>query len=513
VLHFIFEPAQLALEELILYVCLMSAFRPRLIGVKAARGVAWLMVETVLGRGVSLISQLVLAKLLMPEDFGILGLAMTISSVFGLLLNCGVDQVLQQRPNKKRRYWATQTFWISLLVATLTAVVMALYAPFGAKLYGNEKIAGLVWVLALGFPFQALVTVPQVNLQAQLKFKFLASYNTAEAFMAQALTVLLAWLGLGALSFVIPISVLAAVRSLVFWRLAPIPLLPWRKAKGWVKMGVRSATILGGEISLTLIEQGDYITLGLLAPLNVVGAYFFAFKLAVQPMSLLARNFRNVLFPVLVALDGEPQRQRDVAFRASSFLGLLTTPLCLAMAAIAEPLLTVLFGDRWSASIPYVQILSLGLALDALAWPAGWLLGVRGLFFRTTVYLAISAVFFFILVGTGGLLGSARGVAIAVAIYYVIHSTTFTSLVFMQEGIGARQIILSFAVPYLLSILSLGPAHLLSRAPVLQGHYVAQMAVTLSLGGLIYVGSLRLFLPDFYQDTMSRLRGMLQRKL
>ena len=94
------------------------------------------------------------------------------------------------------------------------------------------------------------------------------------------------------MSFVIPTLALTVVRAGVFWWLAPQSLLPFHKAKGWLKNMPKKARLYSvGRASVNLISQGDYITLGLLAPAEVVGAYFFAFKLAVQPMTLLASNF------------------------------------------------------------------------------------------------------------------------------------------------------------------------------------------------------------------------------
>ena len=466
------------------------------------------MAQAIVGRGIMLISQLVLAKLLMPEDFGILGLATTVFTLFNLFITFGTDQVLQQRANHMR-FWVTQVFWLSLSLSILAGLIMAGCAPFAARLYHNDKIIPLIWVLALSFPFQALVTVPQVHIQAQLRFKFLATYNTAESIALQLLTIALAWQGWEAMSFVIPTLALTVVRAGVFWWLAPQSLLPFHKAKGWLKICLKSASVFVGRASVNLISQGDYITLGLLAPAEVVGAYFFAFKLAVQPMTLLASNFTNVLMPTLVAMGKDTKKQRDATFKTAFFLGLLTTPLCLGLAVIAKPFLTVLFAERWNAAVPYIQILSLGLPLDALSWPAGALLIVRGDYFLKAVYLIISAVFFYVLVGIGGIIGSATGVAIAVAIYYVVHPLTFTSIVFTREGISLRKILSIFVIPYLLTFASLCPAYFLAKTAFLSTHLIFQMAVTLGTGGLIYCILTYYFQPAFFKEMLSRGRALI----
>src|SRR5580704_8919481 len=114
---------------------------------EAASGFVWLFMQTMSGRVSILVSQLVLAKILFPEDFGVLGLASTITSIFGVFTDVGIDQILQQR-RSGMRLWATQAFWISLSLGMVMALAMSIYAPFGAKLYHNDNVAVLVWVAA-----------------------------------------------------------------------------------------------------------------------------------------------------------------------------------------------------------------------------------------------------------------------------------------------------------------------------------------------------------------------------
>ena len=100
----------------------------------------------------------------------------------------------------------------------------------------------------------------------------------------------------------------------------------------------------------------------------MVGAYFFAFRLAIQPVQLLAGNLSNVLFPILAQLRGDPARQGEAALKASRVLSYVVMPYCFLQAAVAKPLLTLVFADKWLAAIPLMQILSIGLAFDAVSW-------------------------------------------------------------------------------------------------------------------------------------------------
>jgi O-antigen/teichoic acid export membrane protein len=247
------------------------------IGMAATSGLVWTIIQTICGRASGLIGQLILAKLLVPEDFGILGLAFTIITFVSILTNVGIDQVLMQR-QPRMHLWATQAFWISLILATGAAIIMAIVAPIGAALYHNEKITYLVWVMAFSLPISSLVIVPSVKLRSLMSFKFLSSYYSINSIISQIMIIVFALSGFGALSFVLQFPLMAAVRAIVFWRVAPIPLRPLHLSKGWSQMLKRGSGVFGAVLLTTSIGQGDYMTLGLLASAQVVGIYFFAFE-------------------------------------------------------------------------------------------------------------------------------------------------------------------------------------------------------------------------------------------
>lgn len=482
------------------------------VGKAAASGVVWLMLQSLMGRGVALISQLVLAKLLVPEDFGVLGLAYTVTTIFNVLVNVGIDQVVQQR-HKKMRFWATQAFWISLGLATVATFAMCLSAPVGAAFYHNDKIVPLIWLIASSVPLLTLATLPQAQMQAQMKFRFLATYGTFDLVCTQLFIILLAWLGFGALSFAIPIPVMAAIKAAVFWKTAPVPLRALKVSKGWWAIIRRGATVLGSRISATLTNQGDYIILGLLATSHVVGVYYFAFRLSVQPMMMLATNFTNVLFPALTSMKGDVQRQRDAAFKTAKFLGVVTVPICLLQAAVAEPGLVFLFGERWRESIILIQILSIGIPFEVFSWPSFSLLSARGKFSLSFKYRAVSAAAFFALVAVAGSLWSVIGVATAVTFFYAVRPLVICFLMYHREGIRIRTILTAYFLPFFLGAISIGVPYMTTKMPFLDGQYLAQIGVVGVLGSGLYVLSLRLLMPEAYQEVRSRVQGLIYKKI
>ena len=431
-------------------------------------------------------SQLVLAWLLVPADFGLIGLAYTVTTLVNTVINFGLDDVLMQR-QKTLHLWSSTAVWLSFGLGLLGMAVLFVAAPISEHIYHVPRLGGLIALLALGLPIGALGTVPVVMLRASLNFRFLAAWGTFELMATQALAIFLAWCGLGAYAFAIPAPLLALVRVIVFWRVAPARVtrrVRLRRARYLLGNGT---LVLGNRIITDLVGQGDYIMLGIMATQAIVGVYYFAFRLAAQPVRMLAGNFQNVIFPALVQLNGDPQRQGRAAIDASLMLAYMVMPLCFLQAAIADPLVHVVFDRKWVGAVPLIQALSIGLPFDAVGWIAGALLHARGAFRRSFIFSAVSAPFFFTFAALGAWLGAAEGVAIGVALFYVTLTTIYSWRIFISYGIPIRTVARVYLAPTPIAAASMGGAYLLSLAPVLTGQPIVQLAVIGAVGPSAYI--------------------------
>ncbi len=472
------------------------------LGRSTASGFLWLMLQSLSGRLTSFFSQLVLAKLLMPEAFGQIGLAMTVSTLVNACISFGVDDILLQRL-RNIRLWVAPAFWASFGLAVAGMLAMLAAAPLAAYVYGSPALLGLIVVQSIALPLGALSTVPATKLRAEMNFRYLALYNGLETVGVQLASVILAALDFGAYSFVLPIPVAALVKIIVLWRKAPARLrVPIKPVQFRYILG-NGSIVFASRIVIEAVNQGDYMVLGLLATESVVGVYYFAFRLAAQPIRMLAGNFGAVLFPALTQLRGDPARQEQAALQAARILAYTVTPVCFVQAAFASPVLHLMFGERWAGSIPLVQVLSLGLPGDAIAWIAGALLVARKEFWRDFVYLASFAVPFFAFVAMGAYLGSALGVAVAVALYYALVKPANSWLVF-RHSMRAADFLHIYIWPSILAGIAIGAAYACSKLPGLDGALLAQVAVIAVLSPLAYLVLLRLLVPDVLREILNR---------
>lgn len=472
------------------------------LGRSALIGTSWLLVQNIGSRVISFGSQIILARLLAPSDFGNIGLALTITTLASVIANFGVDDVLLQR-QKALRYWASSGFVASLVLGLLSFAAVALAAPLFAAMYHSRILLSLLPLMALAMPLTALSTVPMAKLRADLNFRLIATYTTAELAGTQLLTIGLAVWGFGVYSFAIPMPVMALVRAIAFWLFAK-PRLGRIRLKQLRMMSSNSAAVFGTKILTAAVSQGDYFVLGLFAAKPVVGAYFFAFRLAIQPVQLLAGNLSNVLFPILSHLKNDPERQKSAALKASRVLAFVVMPYCFLQAAVARPLLTLVFGAKWLAAIPLVEILSVGLAFDAVSWVAGALLQARGEFRRSFVYSCIFFPLFFIMVTIGALYFSGIGVAFAVSGFYIAFAPVYSYSVFRRVGASLKEIATIYLSPVIFAAASAAVA-IVSQQWIPGGDLVKALVIGI-VGCAIYLGLVHLFAPSVLQQLMERLR-------
>lgn len=464
----------------------------------------WLVAQGVSGRMIGFLAQIVLARLLVPTDYAIVALAATVTTIVGIFQNFGIEAVLLQR-QRRMRFWRLPALVAGLTLGVACMIVVIALAPAAAWLYDSPTVAPMLVIMATGMPLMALSVVPSAELRAQLRFGLLARYTTAELVLAQIATIALAAAGFGAFSFVMPGPATMIVRAIFLWSVVRPPLRRMR-LRQLAMIGRRGSAVFGSKLIAALIGQGDYFVLGLVAAKADVGAYFFAYRLAFHPVSILAGNFQSVLYPALSRLRDSPLRQRDAAAEAAEILSFVIMPLSFLIAALAPPLFPLAFGHHWDRAIPLVQILSIALAFDAIAWIAGALLDARGEFTRGLRLAAGLAPVFFLCVTVGALGYSATGAALGVLAYYLINGPTYYYATFRRLGLPRRRILRICFLAAGLSAVAIGIPWTL--AGWLDLHPIAAIALIGAGGGGLYLAAVATVARPVYRAMRARMSAM-----
>ncbi len=475
-------------------------------------GVMWVAAQAVVTRVVMLVQQLVLAWLLAKSDFGLIGLAYTVTTLVSLMANPGVDAVLVQRL-RRYRHWATPAFWLGMTTGVLGAFVMLALAPVAAWAYDQPRLIGLIAVLATALPIQALQIVPKAQLRMQMRFRSVVLLGLLGSALTAALTIAAALGGLGAYSFVVPVPITAAIVSAVTWRLAHPPIRRHLEFSRWKYLFGNSATVGATQLLHAFINQADYIALGVAGLSDAtIGAYVFAFNIAIQPLRLISGNVPVVLFPGLSHLSLEPEKQVRAMLRAMRLLTLVTVPVCLLQIVLAEPIFRLVFPPRWLDAVLPCQILTIGLMVNAAAWPATSLLLAQGRF-REQLWITAGGtlVLVAILGGVTWVYASIVSVAIGVALFHSLYSPLlhwFATRHHAPRGSFVRET----GPPLLAGLVAAVPCIILHKyLPATVGGNLAAIAAGGLLFTAIYLLLIYLLVPASIHDLLQQLAPLWQR--
>ncbi len=222
-----------------------------------------------------------------------------------------------------------------------------------------------------------------------------------------------------------------------------------------------SSHLLFAEFGRKIIDQSDYITLGLFRTVEVLGVYSVGFRFSVQMLRLLMVNMTSILFPAFTKLNDQPQQQYQGFFKAQRILSMVGVSSCLLQAAIAAPMAHLLFPQLWQDAIPVMQVLSLGMSTRMIAGASYALLKSQGRFKTISVNFWCCAIIqvvalLILLLSGGGIIG----VAAIVSIVASVTGPIMFYLAIRPYGGGWAQVADVLTRPLVSGIFSVGSAWL-----------------------------------------------------
>ena len=284
-----------------------QSFPPASLAEKTSGAFLWMVSQAIGSKLITALAQIVLAWKLDRKDFGLVGLAYTVSGFAGILQRSGLEDILIQRQKNIRR-WATSAFWLALLSGCLAALAMLVAAPIAARFFKAPQLVTLICIIAISSPITALSIIPSAMLQIGFRFRAFSKINFVTSTLTSALSILFAWLGFGVYSFVLPQPISALVARSRYGRWPSPGISPHLQVRRWRYLMGDSAFLLGTAVCNAVMGNGDYLVLGILQPKEVVGSYFFAFNLSTQTIATLTTNLAAAVFPALSSLKEESGR-------------------------------------------------------------------------------------------------------------------------------------------------------------------------------------------------------------
>jgi O-antigen/teichoic acid export membrane protein len=483
---------------------------PHDLGHRAGRGFVWQVGFTIGAKVFSTIGQIALAWFLVPNDFGLVAMTWTVLALAGLVQNIGVQDVLVQRHAHLRR-WANPGFWMALSASILAMVMANAAIPLALRLYDEPKLAGMIAVLSLSLPLRALLVLPRARLSSSLRFRTDATIMGAAAIATMFVSIVLAAAGCGAYSMIVSVPLVLAVQVIVVWFVAPVHIKGRPQLRRWRFLLGDTGYSWGVMALIAVILQAGYIVLSLFGSTDALGLYFIAFNLSTQVFTLLIGNLMVVLLPSLSLLGRDPQRQTRAFLEATRLVMAVGLPACLLLAAVADPMVSVLYRDEYAGLAPLLAALAIGMSLYLPAGPSLSMMKAQGRFRTVFLTFAVNAALLITLLVWAAISSSeqdaATWVAIITAAVYGLFGPVFLAVALWGRAPLTGSLGRVYAAPLLASVVSIGAGLLVAMAiPERPWSDVARLCaipvVTAPLYGLL----LRSLDGALWSSLLARLR-------
>jgi len=479
--------------------------RSESLGKATGSGFSWLSLSLASGRVFSFVSLLVLGHLLLDEDFGVFAIATSVAAFLQCFRDGGVQRVLVQNGKDNYARLCGPAFWIGFWFSATAGCLLAAVAPLVANYYDAPKVSHLLWVIAIALPLSMPATMLFAKLQIELRFKTLAKISVTSMFLRHCSAILFAYLGYGAISFVLPLILVALFEAAAgFAATRATPWLGGQQLRVWPELLGKSTWELANASVRGFANNGDYLVLGKLVSKGLLGHYSFGYQLTVQMLTMLAMGFNQVLFPILSRLAGEPLRFAQALLRSTRAFLLVSTGLNLAVAAGIAPLEELVWQGKWAAAVPLMQVFALLAPLrgasaiihSAIAAKANFRLSTLITLLQGAV-LMLSAGLSYYFFGP-----SLTKLALGVSVAQILLNNTITILVFHSVGLKLSDWSASVIPSYFVGCLAVGASLALDQSLAPTVTPALRLLATVTCFGVLYGLLGRLFLRDQLQDML-----------
>jgi lipopolysaccharide exporter len=471
------------------------------IGARTLRGVAWAYSSYFGGRAVVLVATAILARLLTPEDFGVVGFALVFLALLDTLKDLGISQALVAGPREKLYERADTVFVTNVLLGVALSVFVAAMSPLVAAFFDESQLRLIVPILGLNAAIRSLGWTHYAIAQKELNFRARTIAEYCEVFARGSVGVGLAIAGAGVWSLVFgylagTTAMVIALWILISWR----PRLRWRREQlpGLLRFG---GAITGVDITSAVSNNIDYLLVGKVLGPTALGIYTLAFRLPELIVLNVATVTSVVLFPAFANVPRESLSHAFlVAFRYTIMVCL---PIAAGIAVLADPLVLALFGSKWHAAIEPMRVLAAYAFAATVAIPAGTVYKAVG---RADVVLKLA-------IPWAALFVVARAIFVDQGITAVAACHAAVSGLFAAISIFLATRLLSVEVSGLARavaaplVATLGLAAVAGAAALLIDSPWPALLVGSVLGGAVYVGLLWLLMPEALRDVRDKLRS------
>ena len=327
---------------------------------KTVKGVIWSAVDRFSAQGIQFVFSILIARLLMPEDYGViamLGIFMAVSQTF---IDSGFGTALIRKIDRTETDFST-VFYFNIVVATLLYLVLFFSAPAIAHFYNTPLLESVTKVVALNLIISSLSGIHNAKLSIAIDFKSRAKISIITTLLTGAVGLWMAYAGYGVWALVVQNLFSSVLRTVMLWI-----IVKWRpqlifSLKSFKELFSFGSKLLASGLLDTLYNNIYTLVIGKVFSPSTLGVYSKAKTLAEFPSSNITGVLQRVTFPVLSTIQNDELKLADAYKRFLKLSAFVVFPLMVGLAAVADPFIRLALTNKWEGAIILLQIICFAL--------------------------------------------------------------------------------------------------------------------------------------------------------
>lgn len=332
---------------------------------KTVKGFFWSSLESLFSQGQGIIFGIFLARILSPQEFGLIGMIIIFISIAQVFVDSGLSQSLIRKQDCTTLDYST-IFWVNLIIGIVSYLIIWIAAPYIASFYGKPELVSLTRVTSLAILIGAVTIIQQTKLTKEIDFKTLTASSTIGTFVSGVASLLLAWYGFGVWSLVWRTIINQVVRSAILWN----------HNRWWPKIYLSkiilkehfafSSNILFLSIVAALYKNFSNLIIGKNYSDKVLGYYTNADQYSLMPSSTISNVTNKVSYPVLSEMQNDDVKLKVSIHKLITTVMYISFVVMFGLVAVAKPLFVVVLGEKWLPSVIMFQALCIGYAISPM---------------------------------------------------------------------------------------------------------------------------------------------------
>jgi teichuronic acid exporter len=326
---------------------------------KSFLGVTWSFIDSFAGSGVSFFIGIILARILPPSDFGLIGMISVFLAISNTFIDSGFSSGLIRKMKCEGIEFDT-VFWFNAVIAIIFYFLLFISAPIISRYFGEPKLAELLKVLGLVVIIDSLSLVQRAIFIRDINFKIQTKVSLTASLTGGIIGIVAAFKGLGVWSLVLQTLLRQAIMSILLWTYSKWrPLFRFSK-QAFLELFDFGSKILGSNMIITIQNNIYYFVIGKVFSSSGLGFYTRAEQFNSIVTNNITGTMDRVFFPVLASIQNDDSRLMESLKKTLRTSFFVTYFVLIGMAITAKPLIYILVGPKWDQSVPYLQLICIG---------------------------------------------------------------------------------------------------------------------------------------------------------